>query len=56
MPKVLRIDPALTGVVERFRNLLPATVEIAVSGSFENEEFARLAGDVDVLVNAPRRC
>ena len=55
MPKVLLIDPALSGMVELFRTVLPASIEIAVTTSFENEEFARLAVDADILVNARRR-
>ncbi len=55
MSKVLLIDPALAVAVDRFRHLLPASVEIAVTSSFENDELARLAADADILVNARRR-
>ena len=55
MSKVLLIDPALAVAADRFRHLLPASVEIAVTSSFENDELARLAADADILVNARRR-
>ncbi len=55
MPKVLLIDPALAATVEPFRKLLPASVETAVTSSFTDEEFARLAADADILVNARRQ-
>ncbi len=55
MPKVLLIDPALAVGVDRFRQLLPGSVEIAVTTGFDDDEFARLAVDADILVNARRR-
>ena len=55
MPKVLLIDPALAVAVDRFRQTLPTTVEIAVTTSFDDDELARLAVDADILVNARRR-
>jgi phosphoglycerate dehydrogenase-like enzyme len=55
MSKVLLIDPALTGMVARFRDLLPPSIEIAVTASFDDGEFARLAVDADILVNARRQ-
>src|SRR5918995_5659791 len=55
MPKVLLIDPALAAAVDRFRQLLPTSIEIAVTSSFENDELALLAADADILVNARRR-
>ena len=55
MSKVLLIDPALAVAADRFRHLLPASVEIAVTSSFENDELTRLATDADILVNARRR-
>ena len=55
MPKVLLIDPALALAVDRFRQILPASVEIAATTSFDTDEFARLAVDADILVNARRR-
>jgi phosphoglycerate dehydrogenase-like enzyme len=55
MSKVLLIDPALAVAADRFRHLLPASVEIAVTSSFENDELALLAADADILVNARRR-
>src|SRR5687767_7493782 len=55
MSKVLLIDPALAVAVNRFRQILPASVEIAVTTSFENEEFAQLAADAEILINARRR-
>src|SRR5918997_1631902 len=55
MPKVLLIDPALAVAVDRFREFLPASVEIAVTTSFDQDELARLAADAEILVNARRR-
>src|SRR5215207_9605009 len=55
MSKVLLIDPALAVAADRFRQTLPALVEIAATTSFENDELARLAADADILVNARRR-
>ena len=55
MPRVLLIDPALAAMAEPFRNLLPASVEVAVTASFDHEEFARLAAEAEVLVNARRK-
>src|SRR5215218_7347977 len=55
MPKILLIDPALAMAVDRFRQILPASVQIAVTMSFDDDEFARLAADADILVNARRR-
>jgi lactate dehydrogenase-like 2-hydroxyacid dehydrogenase len=55
MPRILLIDPALSVMVEQLRKLLPASVEIAVTTSVEDEEFAQLAADADLLINARRR-
>lgn len=55
MPKVLLIDPALAVAMDRFRQTLPASVEIAATTSFDDDELARLAVDADILVNARRR-
>jgi D-3-phosphoglycerate dehydrogenase len=55
MTKVLLIDPALAVAVDRFRQILPASVEIAVTTSFDHDELARLAADAEILVNARRR-
>jgi phosphoglycerate dehydrogenase-like enzyme len=55
MPKVLLIDPALAVAVDRFRQILPTSVEIAATTSFEDDELTRLAVDADILVNARRR-
>jgi phosphoglycerate dehydrogenase-like enzyme len=55
MSKVLLIDPALAVAVDRFRQFLPTSVEIAVTTSFEDDELARLAVDAEILVNARRR-
>jgi phosphoglycerate dehydrogenase-like enzyme len=55
MTKVLLIDPALAVAVERFREILPVSVEIAVTTSFDHDELARLAKDAEILVNARRR-
>ena len=54
-PKVLLIDPALAVAVDRFRQILPASVQIAATTSFDEDELARLAADADILVNARRR-
>jgi phosphoglycerate dehydrogenase-like enzyme len=55
MPKVLLIDPALAVATDRFRQILPASVEISATTSFDDDELARLAADADILVNARRR-
>src|SRR5918993_5543500 len=55
MPKVLLIDPALAVAMDRFRQILPASVEIAATTSFDDDELARLAVDAEILVNARRR-
>jgi phosphoglycerate dehydrogenase-like enzyme len=55
MPKVLLIDPALATMAGRFREILPADVEVVTVATFDDAEFARLAADADVLVNARRR-
>src|SRR5215207_886582 len=55
MPKVLLIDPALAVAVDRFRQILPTSVEIAATTSFEDDELTRLVVDADILVNARRR-
>src|SRR5215217_238093 len=54
MHKVLLIDPALAVAVSRFRQILPTSVEIAVTTSFDDDELTRLAVDADILVNARR--
>jgi len=55
MTKVLLIDPALAVGMDRFRQTLPASVEIAATTSFDDDELARLAADADILINARRR-
>src|SRR5215207_9493558 len=55
MTKVLLIDPALAVGMDRFRQTLPALVEIAATTSFDDDELARLAADADILINARRR-
>ena len=55
MTKVLLIDPALAVAVNRFREVLSASVEIAATTSFDHDELARLAADAEILVNARRR-
>ena len=55
MPNVLLIDPALAATVQPFREFLPASVEVAVTSGFTDAEFAWLAADADVLVNARRK-
>jgi phosphoglycerate dehydrogenase-like enzyme len=45
----------LAATVEPFRKLLPASVEVAVTSGFQDDEFAQLAKDADILVNAQRR-
>jgi hypothetical protein len=45
VPKVLLIDPALAVAMDRFRQMLPASVEIAATTSFADDEPARLAVD-----------
>ena len=42
MPKVLLIDPALAVAMDRFRQNLPASVEIAATASFDEDEFCLL--------------
>jgi phosphoglycerate dehydrogenase-like enzyme len=54
VPKVLLIDPALAVAVDRFRQILSTSVEIAATTSFEDDELTRLAVDADILVNARR--
>ncbi len=54
MVKVLLVDPALAGLADRFAERLPADVEVAAVSSFDEAEFARLAADGVVLVNARR--
>ncbi len=54
MPKVLLIDPALATFRERFAERLPADVEVVAVRSFDAGEFARLAVDAEIFVNARR--
>lgn len=54
MVKVLITEPALAGMAASLRAVLPG-VEVAVVGSFEDDELARMAADATVLVNARRR-
>ena len=54
MDKVLLVDPALAGLVDRFRERLPADVEVGAVSSFDNDELARIGADATVLVNARR--
>jgi phosphoglycerate dehydrogenase-like enzyme len=53
-PKVLLIDPALGPLVPRFAEQLPDGVAVAAVSTFDDAEFARLAADATVLVNARR--
>lgn len=55
MPKVLLIDPFLTTEVPHFRRLLPDDVTLVAATSYDDAEFARLAGDADILVTTLRR-
>ncbi len=55
MSKVLLVDPARAVAEDRFRQLLPGSVEIAATTGFDDDEFASLAVDADILVNARRR-
>jgi phosphoglycerate dehydrogenase-like enzyme len=55
MAQVLLIDPALKSMTEAFRERLPASVAVAAISGFDDEEFARLAADAEILVNARRR-
>jgi len=52
--RVVLIDPALAGLRPRFVELLPADVDVVAVSSFDDAEFARLAGDATILVNARR--
>ncbi len=52
--KVLLVDPALAMLVPRFVAQLPDDVEVAAVTTFETDEFARLAIDATILVNARR--
>lgn len=52
--KVLLVDPALANLRDRFAAGLPSGVEVGAVSSFDADEFARLAADVTVLVNARR--
>ncbi len=54
MVKVLLVDPALADLAGRFAERLPPGVEVAAVTSFDVEEFARVAADAVVLVNARR--
>jgi len=54
MVKVLLTDPALAALLPRFAERLPDDVEIAAVSGFDDEEFARLAADARILVNARR--
>jgi phosphoglycerate dehydrogenase-like enzyme len=54
MVKVLLTDPALAALAGRFAERLPDGIEIVAVSSFDDDEFARLAADAEVLVNARR--
>jgi phosphoglycerate dehydrogenase-like enzyme len=54
MVKVLLIDPALATFRERFGARLPDEVEVVAVSSFDADEFARLALDAEIFVNARR--
>ncbi len=54
MSKVLLIDPALATFRERFAERLPADVEVVAVTTFDPDEFARLAVDAEIFVNARR--
>jgi phosphoglycerate dehydrogenase-like enzyme len=51
---VLLCDPALAALAERFSARLPDDVRVLAVGGFDDAEFARLATDAVVLVNARR--
>lgn len=55
MSRVSLIDPVLAPVAGRFRQLLPAAVEVDRVTGFDEEELARLAAEAEVLINARRR-
>jgi phosphoglycerate dehydrogenase-like enzyme len=52
--RVLLVDPALAVLEPRFVEQLPDEVEVAAVSTFEADEFARLALDATILVNARR--
>ncbi len=54
MAKVLITEPALAGMADRLRELLPG-VEVTVIGGFDDDALARAGADATVLVNARRR-
>jgi phosphoglycerate dehydrogenase-like enzyme len=54
MVKVLLTDPALAPLLPRFAERLPDDVEMAAVSGFDDDEFARLAADARILVNARR--
>jgi phosphoglycerate dehydrogenase-like enzyme len=54
MSKVLLIDPALATFREPFAERLPADVEVVAVSSFDAAEFALLAVDAEIFVNARR--
>ena len=55
MTNVLLIDPAIASSAPHFRQVLPQSVEVEAVSGFGDEEFAHLAMDADILVNARRR-
>ena len=53
--KVLLIDPAIASAAPRFRQVLPHSITVEAVSGLSDEEFAGLAADADILVNARRR-
>jgi phosphoglycerate dehydrogenase-like enzyme len=51
---VVLVDPALGGLVDRFRERLPAGVTVAAVPTFALEDLAEIAADAIVFVNARR--
>ncbi|HEY7130925.1 MAG TPA: NAD(P)-dependent oxidoreductase [Candidatus Limnocylindrales bacterium] len=51
---VLLADPALGRLADRFAERLPDDVRVVAVRGFDDEEFGRLAGDAEILVNARR--
>jgi phosphoglycerate dehydrogenase-like enzyme len=51
---VLLTDPALAWLAGRFAERLPEDVEVLAVSGFDDEEFARLAAEAVVLINARR--
>ncbi len=52
MPKVLLGDPALAAFEGVLRGRLPGGIELVTTSSFDDAEFAAVAGDASILVDA----